>query len=59
MTDTAMPTGSDTVVMQEHVKGISDTEVRIASGHRKQQNVRQAGEDLSLIHISEPTRPKR
>ena len=47
MTDTAMPTGSDTVVMQEHVKGISDTEVRIASGHRKQQNVRQAGEDIS------------
>ncbi|UCB56401.1 MAG: molybdopterin molybdotransferase MoeA, partial [Thiotrichales bacterium] len=47
MTGAAMPAGCDTVVMQEHVEPVSDTEVRIASGHRKQQNVRQAGEDIS------------
>ncbi len=47
MTGAAMPAGTDTVVMQEHIEAISDTMIRIAAGHKKGQNVRQAGEDIS------------
>jgi len=46
MTGAAMPAGTDTVVMQEHVEKITETEIRFAQGHRKSQNVRQAGEDI-------------
>jgi len=51
MTGAAMPDGTDTVVMQEHTEKISDSEIWISSGHRKYQNVRQAGEDISKDSI--------
>lgn len=47
MTGAAMPTGTDTVVMQEHSEKITNTAIRLATGHKKGQNVRQAGEDIS------------
>jgi len=46
MTGAPMPVGTDTVVMQEHVRAGSKA-VRIGSGHRTGQNVRLAGEDLT------------
>ncbi len=46
MTGAVMPAGSDTVVMQEHAQRLDD-KVRISTGHRAGQNVRQAGEDLA------------
>ena len=46
MTGAAMPAGTDTVVIQEHTETVSASEVRIAGGHRKHQNVRLAGEDI-------------
>ena len=46
MTGAVMPTGTDTVVMQEQTELSGDTCVRIGSGHRHGQNVRQAGEDI-------------
>jgi molybdopterin molybdotransferase len=46
MTGAPIPAGADTVVMQEHAQR-SDDRIRIASGHRAGQNVRQAGEDLA------------
>ena len=51
MTGAAIPAGSDTVVMQEHSEKISDTKIRLAAGHRKGQNVRQAGEDIAAGSI--------
>ena len=45
MTGAVMPTGTDTVVMQEHVERDGDR-VRLEPNHRIGQNVRQAGEDL-------------
>lgn len=45
MTGAAMPDGSDTVVMQEHVERENNM-VRIGVGHQPGQNVRQAGEDI-------------
>ena len=51
MTGAAMPAGADTVVMQEHVEKITDTEIQLSPGHRKYQNVRQAGEDISKDSI--------
>jgi molybdopterin molybdotransferase len=50
MTGAAMPAGTDTVVMQEHVSRDGD-QVRIAAGHRAGQNVRQAGEDLRVGQV--------
>jgi len=47
MTGAAMPAGTDTVVMQEHSEKINVTNIRLAAGHRKGQNVRQAGEDIA------------
>ena len=46
MTGAVMPEGSDTVVMQEHVK-LEDNKVRIDTGHKPGQNVRGAGEDIA------------
>ncbi|MGB5259072.1 MAG: molybdopterin molybdotransferase MoeA, partial [Gammaproteobacteria bacterium] len=46
MTGGMLPQGADTVVMQEQVEREGDT-VRIGSGHRQGQNVRDAGEDLA------------
>ena len=45
MTGAAMPTGTDTVVMQEHAE-IDGDAIRIDAGHRRGQHVRAAGEDL-------------
>ena len=47
MTGAAMPDGTDTVVMQEHVKRVDDT-ITINADHSIGQNVRQAGEDVSI-----------
>jgi len=47
MTGAAMPAGTDTVVMQEQCEKINDTTIQLASGHRKGQNVRMAGEDIA------------
>lgn len=46
MTGAAMPAGTDTVIMQEHVEKLSDAEALIPPGQRPGQNVRQAGEDI-------------
>jgi len=45
MTGAAMPAGTDTVVMQEHVEKL-DENILIDSSHLAGQNVRQAGEDI-------------
>jgi molybdopterin molybdotransferase len=45
MTGGVVPRGADTIVMQEHVKA-SDGRVTVGGGHRKEQNLRRAGEDL-------------
>ena len=47
MTGAVMPAGTDTVVMQEHSEKLTDTEIRLAAGNNKGQNVRLAGEDIS------------
>ncbi|MEM7304084.1 MAG: gephyrin-like molybdotransferase Glp [Pseudomonadota bacterium] len=46
MTGAAMPSNSDTVVMQEHVQ-VDGNQVTIDSNQKAGQNVRQAGEDIS------------
>ncbi len=46
MTGAIMPVGTDTVVMQEQTETPAKDLVRIGSGHRSGQNVRQAGEDI-------------
>ncbi len=45
MTGAAIPTGLDTVIMQEHCT-IETDNIRIDSKHQLGQNVRQAGEDI-------------
>ena len=47
MTGAPMPTGTDTVVMQEQVEKLGDDRIRIDARHRGGQNVRQAGEDIA------------
>ncbi len=47
MTGAVMPEGTDTVIMQEHIETTGPDGVRIADGHRREQNVRQAGEDIT------------
>lgn len=46
MTGAVMPTGTDTVLMQEHVERQGD-EIHSDASHRHGQNVRQAGEDIA------------
>ncbi len=48
MTGAAMPDGTDTVVMQEHVQKVSDDDENILIDYTQQagQNVRLAGEDI-------------
>ena len=46
MTGAVMPRGSDTVVIQEDVNREGDA-VRMGTGHRVGQHVRQAGEDIA------------
>lgn len=50
MTGGKMPEGTDTVIMQEHVKTEGDI-ISVTSGYKSGQNVRQAGEDLSIGDI--------
>jgi molybdopterin molybdotransferase len=47
MTGAAMPSGTDTVVMQEHVK-VDGNKIFIDHTIRAGQNVRQAGEDIPI-----------
>jgi molybdopterin molybdotransferase len=47
MTGAPMPTGTDTVVMQEQTTLIGESQVRITQGHNLGQNVRQAGADIA------------
>ena len=47
MTGGKMPKGTDTVIMQENVTRHRDM-ITVTSGHSPGQNVRQAGEDLSI-----------
>jgi len=51
MTGGVVPAGADTIVMQEHVKAVQDR-VTIGPGHRKEQNLRRAGEDLAAGQIA-------
>lgn len=46
MTGAMIPSGADTVIMQEHVEREGDT-LRIGAGHKAGQNVRHAGEDVA------------
>ncbi len=46
MTGGVLPTGTDAVIMQEHVE-IQGDMVKIGTDHRKGQHVRYAGEDLA------------
>ena len=50
MTGAAMPQGSDTVVMQEHVQ-IDENIITIDANQQINQNVRQAGEDVAKNDI--------
>ena len=47
MTGAKLPAGCDTVIMQEQAE-VEDDRVRIDARHHAGENVRQAGEDLSL-----------
>ena len=53
MTGATLPPGSDTVVMQEDVRGDGDTAV-IAAGHRPRQHRREAGEDIRAGDVAVP-----
>ncbi len=53
MTGGVVPPGMDTIVMQEHVR-VADAKVTIGGGHRKNQNLRRAGEDLARGGIALP-----
>lgn len=48
MTGAVMPAGTDCVVMQEHSELLTDIRVRLGTGHKPGQNVRQAGEDIAI-----------
>ncbi len=47
MTGAAIPPGTDSVVMQEQVETLGDR-IKIGEGHRRGQNVRLAGEDITV-----------
>ena len=51
MTGGVMPNGTDTIVMQEHVKADQDR-VTIGAGHKKGQHLRYAGEDLATGQVA-------
>jgi molybdopterin molybdotransferase len=51
MTGGVVPNGTDTIVMQEHVKADQDR-VIVGKGHRKGQSLRRAGEDLTTGQIA-------
>ena len=51
MTGAVMPPEADTIVMQEHAVA-KDGKVTIGKGHRKNQNLRRAGEDLAIGQVA-------
>jgi molybdopterin molybdotransferase len=51
MTGGVVPSGADTIVMQEHVKAAGDR-VTITTGHKKGQHLRRAGEDLAIGQVA-------
>ena len=51
MTGALIPSGTDTVVMQEQVQLGEDGRIRIDSDHRAGENIRQAGEDVQRGEI--------
>ena len=51
MTGAVMPEGCDTIVMQEHVKAAGDS-VTVGGGHRLNQHLRRAGEDLKTGQVA-------
>lgn len=51
MTGASLPAGTDTVIMQEHVRPEGDTVV-VAPGHKAGQHRRQAGEDIRAGQIA-------
>ena len=51
MTGAKMPQGTDTVIMQEHVS-LNDDTIRFNPGYRRGQNVRHAGEDLTVGQVA-------
>ncbi|WP_455206412.1 molybdopterin molybdotransferase MoeA, partial [Kaarinaea lacus] len=51
MTGAKMPPGTDTVIMQEHVS-LQGAVIRFNPGYKAGQNVRHAGEDLSIGQIA-------
>jgi len=51
MTGAVMPSGADTIVMQERVEA-RDGKVTIGAGHRKGQHLRRAGEDLAAGQVA-------
>jgi molybdopterin molybdotransferase len=50
MTGAVMPDGTDTVILQEHVKR-ADNRILVSTDHRAGQNVRRAGEDIAVGQI--------
>ncbi len=51
MTGAVMPSEADSIVMQEHAKA-KDGKVTIGTGHRLNQNLRRAGEDLAIGQVA-------
>ena len=51
MTGAVMPPEADTIVMQEHAQ-VENGHVTIGIGHRKNQNLRRAGEDLAIGQVA-------
>jgi len=51
MTGGVMPAGTDTIVMQEHVK-VDKERVTIGGSHKKGQHLRRAGEDLGTGQLA-------
>ncbi|OQY56019.1 MAG: molybdopterin molybdenumtransferase MoeA [Candidatus Parabeggiatoa sp. nov. 2] len=49
-TGAVMPTGADTVIMQEHVEKQGDT-ITIGAEHKPGQHVRPAGEDITIGQV--------
>ena len=53
MTGAMLPTGADTIVMQEQAERDGDI-IRVGAGHKPGQHVRQAGEDLAVGEVALP-----
>jgi molybdopterin molybdotransferase len=51
MTGAVVPSGCDTIVMQEHAKAAGDG-VTFGGGHRQNQHLRRAGEDLKTGQVA-------